>query len=219
MAAGEGRRLRPISGRYAKPVLPVDGRPVVVMLLHELRAAGIERVTLVTGHLGHQVEALLDGFPLDLRFVRQPEPLGSADAARRGLDGVPALVVAADTVFTPGDVALLARTAGHAIAARRDPPPAPPHRPALRVLDGRVTKVLDDDPANPLASAPLWRLGESFDAGLLDELAGPPFELAEAFQRLVDAGETVHGVEIGPTRDLTYPLDCVDLNFPYLRGL
>ena len=219
MAAGEGRRLRPLTERFAKPVLPIDGRPVIVTLLHELRAAGIGRVTVVTGHLAEQVEQLLDGFPLALRFVRQPEPSGSADAVRRGLDGLPALVVAADTVFTAGDVARFAAVDGHAIAARRDPPPSPPHRYALGVRDGRVTRVLDDDPANPLASAPLWRLGDSFDPALLDEPSGPPLGLSQVFQRLVDAGETVHGVEIGPTRDLTHPLDCLEQNFPYLRAL
>jgi NDP-sugar pyrophosphorylase family protein len=219
MAAGEGRRLWPLTERYAKPVLPIDGRPVIVTLLHELRAAGIERVTVVVGHLGDQVERLLDGFPPELRFVRQPEPLGSADAVRRGLEGVPALVVAADTVFVPGDIGRFVAVQGHAIAARRNPPPSPPHRFALGVADGRVTKVLDDDPANPLASAPLWRLGEAFDRTLLDDLHGPPYELSRMFQRLIDAGETVHGVEIGPTRDLTHPLDCLEENFRYLRAL
>src|SRR6266536_2467423 len=88
MAAGEGRRLRPLTERYAKPVLPIDGRPVIVTLLHELRAAGIERVTVVTGHLAEQIESLLAGSPIELRFVRQPEALGSADAVRRGLGGL-----------------------------------------------------------------------------------------------------------------------------------
>jgi len=219
MAAGEGRRLRPLTERYAKPVLPIDGRPVIVTLLQELRAAGTERATVVVGHLAEQVERLLEGYPLELRFVRQPEPLGSADAVRRGLGGLPALVVAADTVFTPGDLGRFAGVDGHAIAARRHPPPSPPHRYALGVRDGRVTKVLDDDPANPLASAPLWRLGESFDPSLLEGLGGPPYELSQAFQQLVDAGETVHGVEIGPTRDLTRPLDCLEENFDYLKAL
>jgi hypothetical protein len=217
IAAGEGRRLRPLTERYAKPVLPIDGRPVIATLLHELRAAGIERITVDTGHLAEQVEALLDGF--DVRFVRQPEPHGSADAVRRGLDGLPALVLGADTVFTPGDIARFAQTPGHAIAGRRDPPPSPPHRYALRIEHGRITKVLDDDPGNRLAAAPLWRLGEEFDRALLDDLGGPPYELAEAFQSLIDAGEIVHGVEIGPTRDLTDPLDLVEENFPYLRTL
>jgi NDP-sugar pyrophosphorylase family protein len=219
MAAGEGRRLRPLTERYAKPVLPIDGRPVIVSLLHEVRAAGIERVTVVTGHLAEQVEQLLDGFPLELRFVRQPEPLGSADAVRRGLNDVPAVVVAADTVFSRGDLGRFAAVPGHAIAGRRRPPPAPPHRYALQVEGGRITKVLDDDPGNELAAAPLWRLGETFDRELLDRLGGPPFALAEAFQRLIDAGETVHAVEIGPTRDLTHPLDCLEENFPYLGAL
>src|SRR3954447_6129902 len=78
MAAGEGRRLRPLTERYAKPVLPIDGRPVVVTLLHELRAAGIDRITVVTGHLAEQVETLCA--PFGVRFARQPEPSGSADA-------------------------------------------------------------------------------------------------------------------------------------------
>ena len=219
MAAGEGRRLRPLTEHYPKPVLPVDGRPVIVTLLQEVRAAGIERVTVVTGHLAEQVERLLDGLPLDLRFVRQPDPFGSADAVRRGLRQVPAVIVAADTVFSPGDIGRFAAVQGSAIAARRDPPPDPPNRYALGVENGRVTKVLDDDPANPLASAPLWRLDKTFDSALLDDLSGPPFELSQVFQRLIDEGETVHGVEIGPTRDLTHPLDCLKENFPYLRAL
>jgi hypothetical protein len=70
-----------------------------------------------------------------------------------------------------------------------------------------------------LAAAPLWRLREDFDRSSLDGLGGPPYELAEAFQKLIDVGETVYGVEIGPTRDLTDPLDLVEENFPYLRAI
>ena len=36
MAAGEGTRLRPLTDRWPKPILPIDGRPVVVTLLAEL---------------------------------------------------------------------------------------------------------------------------------------------------------------------------------------
>jgi NDP-sugar pyrophosphorylase family protein len=216
MAAGEGRRMRPLSERWPKPLLPIDGRPVIVSLLHELRAAGFVRATVVTGPHGEQIEELLDGFPLELRFVRQPKANGSADAVRLGLEGLPAVVVAADTLFTPGDIGRFAAADGHAIAARRDPAPDPPHRYAMRIVEGLVVRVLDLDPENPLSGAPLWRLGDRFDKALFDQLRGPPFELAEAFQRLIDAGETVHGVEIGPTRDLTRPEDLVVQNFAYL---
>jgi glucose-1-phosphate thymidylyltransferase len=225
MAAGEGRRLRPLTERWAKPVLPVDGRPVIGTLLRELADAGVERAFVVTGHLAEQVEALVgDGsaFGVAVSFVRQPEPLGSADAVLRAVRAAarpPLVVVAADTVFTRGDLRRFvtegAGSAG-AIAVRRDPPPSPPHRSAVRIVDGRVERVLDDDLRNPLGGAPLWLLGPAA-ARLLDPLPGkPPYELSTVFQLAIDSGEPVAGIEIGPTRDLTAPLDLVRENFPYL---
>jgi NDP-sugar pyrophosphorylase family protein len=219
MAAGLGTRMRPVTDRLAKPVLPIDGRPVVVALVHELAAAGIERVTVVTGHLAEQVEVLLAVAPVEVRFVRQPEALGSGDAVRRAEPAPPALVVAADTLFAPGDLRrFLERAAGAAgaLAVRSTPPE--PGQTRVRVESGRVVRIGDDDPANPVTGAPLWLLGEPV-LRELEGLSGPPYELAEALQHSVDNGEEIRAVPIGRTRDLTHPLDLVTENFPYLRGL
>src|SRR5207302_9762702 len=96
-AAGEGRRLRPLTDLWPKPILPIDGRPVIATLLAQVRAAGLGPVTVVTGHLAEQVEGLREG--LYVRFARQPEAHGSADAVRRALEAgssLPALVSVAD---------------------------------------------------------------------------------------------------------------------------
>jgi NDP-sugar pyrophosphorylase family protein len=194
---------------------------VIATLLRELVSAGVPDVTVVVGHLGEQVERLLEGFGPGLRFVQQPEPLGSADAVLRAGLEAPYLVVAADTVFTPGDVGrFLSAAEGYdgALSARRHPPPDPPHRFPLRIEGGLVTRVLDDDRANPLANAPLFAVGAAV-ARQLQGLTGPPYELAQAVQRAIDAGARVAGVEIGPTRDLTFPLDLVRENFDYTRTL
>lgn len=228
LAAGEGRRLRPLTERFAKPILPIDGRPVIAVLLRELAVAGIARATVVTGHLAEQVEALVgDGsaFGLDVRFARQPRADGSADAVRRALDAgaaPPFLVLAADTLFAPGDVSAFAASfaasgAAGALAARTRPAPGA-GKPPLRIEDGHVLRVIDDDPANPLSSAPLWALGPELRP-FLDGLPGPPFELALAFQRGIDAGLAVAGIVVGATRDLTYPVDVVTENNPYLGSM
>ena len=193
MAAGEGRRLRPLSERWPKPVLPIDGRPVIASVMRELGAAGFTRATVVTGHLAEQVESLLgDGgaFGLELRYARQPSPDGSADAVRCAIAAgaePPLLATAADTLFAPGDVrrfvdAFEASGAAAAIAGRPDG-----------------------------SWAPLWCLTEVVS---LDDLPGPPYELLEAVER---AGVPVERIEIGNTRDLTNPLDLVKENFSYLR--
>ena len=227
MAAGEGTRLRPLTERWPKPVLPIDGRPVLATLLRELAAAGCERAVVVTGHLAEQVEELAgdgSGFGLEVRTTRQPGVLGSADAVRRGLAAgadTPCLVVAADTVFTTGDVrrfveASAASGAAGAMSGRRDPPADPPHRAALKVVDGLVVEAVDRDPANTLGSAPLWALGPAL-VPYLDGLSGPPYELSDAFRHAIADGLAIAGVEIGKTRDLTYPEDLVRENVPYLE--
>jgi mannose-1-phosphate guanylyltransferase len=226
MAAGLGTRLRPLTERWAKPVLPIDGRPVIAVLLRELAAAGCQRVWVVTGHLAEQVETLVgDGsaYGVAVRFVRQPEVLGSADAVRRALDdgaGLPALVSAADTVFGAGDAARFARAyaesgAAGAIAVRTDPGPGA-RRTAVRRDGERIVRMRDEDPGSVWTPAPLWGLGAAVAGRLCRDR--PPYELENAYQSAIDAGEAVRAIEIGKTRDLTDPLDLVEENFPYLRA-
>jgi CTP:molybdopterin cytidylyltransferase MocA len=189
MAAGEGRRLRPITERWPKPVLPIDGRPVVVTLLHELVAAGCGPIVVVTGHLAEQVESLLEPLPYDIRFVRQPPGLGSADAVARAGATPPYLVTAADTVYKEGD---LARFAAEGSAA-----------------DGAIA-------IHGTFRPPLWLFGLRV-AEHLDPLPGaPPYELAHVVRDAVAAGADVSAIPVGRTRDLTSPVDLVRENFPYL---
>jgi len=225
MAAGEGRRLRPLTERWPKPLLPIDGRPVIATLLRELRAAGCLRVTVVTGHLAEQVERLLgdgSGFGLELRYARQPRPDGSADAVSRALAAEaepPLLVTTADTVFSAGDIARFAAafaaagTPG-AVAVRRDPPPGPGR--AGVEFEGGLAKAIRSTTAT-FAHASLWGLGPEL-APYLAGLGGPPYELAQAYDRAIEHGLQVSAFEVGRTRDLTDALDLVEENFVYLSG-
>jgi dTDP-glucose pyrophosphorylase len=217
MAAGEGRRLRPLTEHWPKPVLPIDGRPVIVTLLHELADADCERAWVVTGHLAERLEALAAGCEprLEIQFVRQPDPLGSADAVSRAVEAgaePPFLVTSADTVYAPGDVGRFRREADGraAVAWRRRPAGA-----GLTLEDGRVVRVPATDSEH--FAAPLWFLSAAV-APFLNGLPGPPFELALAFQGAIDRGTTVRGIEIGETRDLTEPADLVRHNFLYLAN-
>jgi UTP-glucose-1-phosphate uridylyltransferase len=143
IAAGEGRRLRPLTERWPKPILPIDGKPVIATLLRELEAAGIERSTVVVGHLGDQIRRLLAG--LEIRFAEQPEPLGSADAVRRAVEvgaRPPFIVTAADTVYAPGDLRHFVESweASHAAGAL-----APP----LWGMGLELVRFLEDLPGPP----------------------------------------------------------------------
>jgi glucose-1-phosphate thymidylyltransferase len=219
--------MRPLTERWPKALLPIDGRPVIATLLRELASGGIHRLTVVTGHLAEQVEEFIgDGsaFGVDVRFVRQPRPDGGADAVRRAALEPPFLVTAADTVYAPGTVAHFVRMyeegpAAGAMSVRRQPgrPPAT----GIRVEGGYVTRAQDVAAPDGLTAAPLLAIGEPVAARLPEVCAPPfraPYELTDAFQREIDAGTPIQAVEIEPTRDLTNPLDLVVQNFAYLGG-
>ena len=57
IAAGYGSRLRDLSD--SKPLTPVAGIPLIELGMRQARAAGVERVTVVTGHEGARVEEFL----------------------------------------------------------------------------------------------------------------------------------------------------------------
>ncbi|HEX7254923.1 MAG TPA: NTP transferase domain-containing protein [Gaiellaceae bacterium] len=141
LAAGEGRRLRPLTETWPKPLLPIDRRPVIATLLRELEFAG--RVTVVTGHLEDKLRRFLA--PWDVTFAHQPEVLGSADAVRRALDAgarPPILVTAADTLYVPGALARFAAVFEESGAAAGMAPPA-------WALKEEAVPFLDDLPGPP----------------------------------------------------------------------
>jgi NDP-sugar pyrophosphorylase family protein len=224
MAAGEGRRLRPVTDSWPKPVLPIDGRPVIATLLHELRRAECTRVTVVTGHIAEAVEGLIgDGsaYGVEVVYAHQPRPDGSADAVVRALAAgaePPVLVTVADTVYRPGDLAgfaaAFAESGAPGALAVRDP------RGAGGVgvdVEGGLVTAIGGEP-HVFVHAALWGLGPEL-VPYLDDLGGPPYELADGYRRAIGDGVPIAAVEVGPTRDLTDALDLVQENFLYLsRG-
>ena len=58
-AAGLGERMRPLTERTPKPLLPVDGKPLIVWHLEKLAAAGVHYVVISTSILAEQISGPL----------------------------------------------------------------------------------------------------------------------------------------------------------------
>lgn len=90
LVGGEGTRLRPLTERIPKPVLPVLGRPLLSYTLDTLRAAGVERAILACGYLPDEIVATHghDYEGLALEYKVEPEPLGTGGAIKFAADGI-----------------------------------------------------------------------------------------------------------------------------------
>lgn len=82
LVGGLGTRLRPVVPDLPKPLAPVVGRPFLAWLLDGLAAAGLTRVVLATGYLGHLVEAAIGPrhAGLDILYAPEDQPLGTGGA-------------------------------------------------------------------------------------------------------------------------------------------
>jgi NDP-mannose synthase len=102
LAGGLGMRLRPYTAVLPKPLMPVGDRPVLDIVIRQLRHHGFGRVTIATGYLAELIEAFLrDGAAYDVAidYHRERTPLGTAGAIASipGLDQ-PFLVMNGDVL-------------------------------------------------------------------------------------------------------------------------
>ncbi|GAC1340914.1 MAG: mannose-1-phosphate guanyltransferase [Candidatus Dormibacteria bacterium] len=89
MAGGEGARLRPLTSRRPKPLVPVAGTPVIEHTLTLLREHGIHEVVITLQYLGAEIRNRLgDGsdHEMSIEYVVEESPLGTAGSVRNAAD-------------------------------------------------------------------------------------------------------------------------------------
>ena len=220
LAAGRGTRL---DAAVPKPLAPVAGVPVIDRILAGLADDGFTDVVVVTGHRADEVESHVGEVAPTVRFNRQPEPAGTADAllAARQLVGEHGLLV------TWGDVIVPAGTYRRTVdaAAGNDGALAINHLDDLAAggavsIDGdRVTGITEKPGPNPGWNLTgVLRLGSGIweHASAAEPSVRGESELPEAIDTWIGSGASVAAVPVdGPVFEIGTPeaLDAADAYF------
>lgn len=89
LAGGLATRLRPVTEKLPKALLPIAGRPFIHWQLELLARQGVTEVVLCAGHLGEQIQAAVgdgSGFGVTVRYSFDGDtPLGTGGALKRAL--------------------------------------------------------------------------------------------------------------------------------------
>ena len=191
IAAGYGSRLRELSD--SKPLTPVAGVPLLELGVRQARAAGVERVVVVTGHQAVEIEKFLPGLSARVgipvvseRVQHWSTPNGYsvvAGATRlASMGGGDYLLLMADHIFETGILERLARQGTKS-------------RGVTLAIDRRTTNPLID-PADATwvktdADGRIEAIGKSigeYDAVDCGAFLATP-ELAPAIQAAIAAGK------------------------------
>jgi UDP-N-acetylglucosamine diphosphorylase/glucosamine-1-phosphate N-acetyltransferase len=112
LAAGEGKRMRPLTAKRPKVMLPLANRPMMEHLVLAAREAGITDFIFVIGYGEREIRRHFgDGSDLGIliRYAPQRQQRGTADALRSARDLVtgPFLLLNGDMILKASDIANL----------------------------------------------------------------------------------------------------------------
>jgi MurNAc alpha-1-phosphate uridylyltransferase len=107
LAAGFGERMRPLTDRMPKPLVPVAGRPLIDHVLDRLAAAGVERAVVNVHYLADQIERHLEGRTAPVIVISDERDKllntgGGVVKALGAIGGEPFIHVNSDTIWIDG---------------------------------------------------------------------------------------------------------------------
>lgn len=193
LAAGLGTRLRPLTCAVPKALIPVLNRPLLGVLLAQLREAGALKVAVNTHHLADLVEGFLESHPLQgLEAVIRPEPeiLGTGGGLRSlggALEDGPFLALNVD-ILTDLDLAEIFRHHRQEALATLVLHDCPPHNHVWIDQEGRVLGV--GEPPPNASTPPLAYTGiQVVNPRMLAWLPGQgPADLVTTWRHLISQG-------------------------------
>lgn len=230
-AAGLGTRMRPLTFTRPKPVLHVAGEPIIRHALYSLRAAGITEVAVIVSDMtrvaiAHVTERVTD---MTITLIDQPQQLGLGHAvltAREWVGEDDFCVYLGDNLFENGvapyvEAFKTARPAAVIALVEVDNPTAF----GVAELSGeRIIRLVEKPkvPPSRLAVAGCYcftpRLFDMLAA--LEPSARGEYEITDAIQALIDAGDEVLGQQVqGWWKDTGRPEDLLDANRLLLERL
>lgn len=156
LAAGRGRRLWPFTAERPKCLLEVGGITLLERQLHNLRAAGLQRIVVVCGFGVEKIRSVVDALPFaDVKLLYNPfyaisDNLISLWVARSEMDE-DLILLNGDNIFHPGSV--------QALLQQRAP---------CSLLAARKARYADDDMKLYLDGECVSHIGKSLDCRRTD---------------------------------------------------
>lgn len=223
LAAGEGRRLDPLTNRRPKPMVPVANRPILEHVVTSIADAGVDRIVLIVGYREERIRNHFgdgDDFGVDVEYVEQEKQLGTAHAvlqAESAVDG-PFVVLNGDQIVDAslvervrdaigdGDLPVMSVTrSGHASEYG-----------TVSLEGDRVVEIVEK-PAGPVTNEVINAGVYGFEPSIFDAIRATPTQRGElaittTLERVADE-DPIRAVRYRDVwLDVSYLWDLLDVN-------
>ncbi|UCD10300.1 MAG: NTP transferase domain-containing protein [Dehalococcoidales bacterium] len=226
IAAGEGKRMRPLTYNRPKVMLPIAGKPILEHLLIEMKQAGIKELIFVTGYHEEKIKGYFgsgEQWGVNIEYVTQVNQAGTGDAVRTVEEFVDDsfLVANGDIFISSGDIKDITGYSGNAMSLFE-----------VGNTDGlgtvevegdfikRIHEKVENPPSN-LANTGLYLFTRDIFKAIERTIPSPrdEYELTDSVQWLVDNDIKVAYRKLERWLDTSYPWDLLSANEYLLANL
>ncbi len=226
LAAGRGTRMRDLTESLPKPMLPVQGKPILEHILTGLRAAGVSDVLIVVGYRADVVTShFKDGSAhgLNIHYVTQVVQDGTGrvvELAKNFTGTDPFILSYGDILIDPENYQRLTKIGHHTALVSVKHNEAEIAKGGCVVVDDQMilTDLIEKPagpPPSPWYNAGVYTFTEAIYAhtAKLERSPRGEFELTDAIRTLAQETGSVQAVELrGDWADVRDPEVLAELN-------
>lgn len=223
LAAGEGKRMHPLTYTRPKVMLPIANRPILEWNLLNAKKAGVKDFVFVVGYKSEMVRNYFsDGkrWGVKINYVNQGDPKGTAHAIGMVESFVDDFIVlSGDTIFGSDDIKnIISKKDSMGLFKVEDPK----EYGIVETKNGKVVKIYEkmDDPFTDVINAGIYH----FDKKIFDYInktsksVRGEYEITDTLN-MIAGKKDVNSVLIKEWRDVVYPWDLIDANKELLKKI
>lgn len=232
LAAGEGSRLRPLSDKIIKPLIPIAGTPIIERIINIFHDSGFSNIIIVTGDEHQVLKDHLDALEkvisnqITIDYVIQSEPNGMADAIARTEEIVKKDSGASDFIVSAADVIFNKDTPSNLYSAHikadadatlslimsKDDNMAEGHG-NVQLENQKITKIIEkpgsSNKISDFYSMPFYVFSSDIYDYIrkINKSERGELEIQDAIQSMIDKNKTVVGIDLYPDQETSIRLE------------
>jgi len=214
LAAGEGKRVRPLTWSRPKAMIPVANHPIIEYVIDALVKNGIRDIIVVVGYRKEQVTRFLNQLDLPIDVVVQEKQLGTAHALLQAEPNITGdfLLLPGDNYIDPQSIGRITRVSNAVLVKEH---PSPSNFGVVLLDEGEVQSIVEkpEHAQSFMVSTGIYSLKKDFFTFIEGN------DITDAVTAMLDAGRRIRAVTADDWQDAIYPWDLLKMNRRLLASL
>jgi UDP-N-acetylglucosamine diphosphorylase / glucose-1-phosphate thymidylyltransferase / UDP-N-acetylgalactosamine diphosphorylase / glucosamine-1-phosphate N-acetyltransferase / galactosamine-1-phosphate N-acetyltransferase len=214
LAAGEGKRVRPLTRSRPKAMIPVANRPIIEYVIEALLKNGIREIIVVVGYRKEQVTRFLNHLDVPIEVVVQDKQLGTGHALLSAKSKIHDnfLVLPGDNYIDPSSIARI-KDLPNAMLVKEHPNPS--NFGVVMLNEGHVTGIVEkpEYASSFMVSTGIYSLTREIFSHIKEN------DLTDAISSMIESGVKIHGIPADDWQDAIFTWDLLKMNRRLLHNL